>query len=41
MGEDNKASRQLYRLSLAWNKFSHREEKRNRETIDETSGATD
>jgi four helix bundle protein len=33
----DKASRQLYNLSLAWTKFSQR----NRETLDETSSTTD
>ena len=37
----DKASRQLYNLSLAWTKFSERKEQRNRVTKDETSGATD
>ena len=37
----DKASRQLYNLSLAWSKFSQRKESPNRETIDETSGATE
>ena len=37
----DKASRQLYRLSLAWSKFKQREEQRNRETINETSSATE
>ena len=37
----DKASRQLYNLSLAWTKFSQRKEKPNRVTADETSSATD
>ena len=37
----DKASRQLYNLSLAWTKFSQRTEQLNRETIDETSSTTD
>ncbi|MDY6893167.1 MAG: four helix bundle protein [Chloroflexota bacterium] len=37
----DKASRQLYNLSLAWTKFSQREEQRNRQTKDETSSATE
>ena len=37
---NDKASRQLYKLSLAWTKFGQRKEQRNRETIDETSSAT-
>ena len=37
----DKASRQLYKLSLAWTKFSQRKENRNRETADETSSATE
>ena len=36
----DKASRQLYNLSLAWSKFGQRKEQRNRLTRDETSGAT-
>jgi four helix bundle protein len=36
----DKASRQLYNLSLAWTKFSQRKEQRNQVTKDETSGAT-
>jgi len=36
----DKASRQLYNLSLAWSKFSQRKERPNRETVDETSSAT-
>ena len=36
----DKASRQLYNLSLAWTKFSQRKERPNRETITETSSAT-
>jgi len=37
----DKASRQLYKLSLAWSKFSQRKERPNRETTDETSSATE
>ena len=37
----DKASRQLYNLSLAWTKFSQRKEKPNRVTVDETSSATE
>ena len=37
----DKTSRQLYKLSLAWTKFKQRKTQRNRETIDETSSATD
>ena len=37
----DKASRQLYNLSLAWTKFSERKEQRNRVTKDETSSATE
>ena len=37
----DKASRQLYKLSLAWSKFSQRKEQPNRVTIDETSNATE
>jgi len=37
----DKASRQLYNLSLAWTKFSQRKEQRNRVTVDETSSATE
>jgi four helix bundle protein len=36
----DKASRQLYNLSLAWTKFSQRKEKPNRFTEDKTSSAT-
>jgi four helix bundle protein len=36
----DKASRQLYNLSLAWSKFGQRKGQRNRQTRDETSGAT-
>ncbi len=38
---DDKASRQLYNLSLAWSKFSERKEQRNRVTEDETSSVTE
>ena len=37
----DKASRQLYKLSLAWTKFNERKEQRNQVTKDETSSATD
>jgi len=37
----DKASRQLYNLSIAWTKFSDRREQRNRLTKDETSSATE
>lgn len=37
----DKASRQLYNLSLAWSKFSQRKEQYNRVTVDETSSATE
>lgn len=37
----DKASRQLYNLSLAWTKFGQRKEQRNRVTTDETSSATE
>ena len=37
----DKASRQLYNLSVAWTKFSQRKEQRNRVTADETSSATE
>jgi len=37
----DKASRQLYNLSLAWGKFSQHNENRNRLTSDETSSATE
>jgi four helix bundle protein len=37
----DKTSRQLYNLSLAWTKFGQRKERPNRETIDETSSATE
>ena len=37
----DKASRQLYNLSLAWTKFSKRKEQRNQVTKDETSSATE
>jgi 3-methyladenine DNA glycosylase AlkC len=36
----DKSSRQLYNLSLAWSKFGRRKEQRNRETSNETRGAT-
>ncbi len=36
----DKASRQLYNLSLAWTKFSQRKVQRNQVTADETSCAT-
>lgn len=36
----DKASRQLYNLSLAWTKFSQRKEQRSQATEDETSGVT-
>lgn len=36
----DKASRQLYKLSLAWTKFTDRKQPGSRETIDETSRAT-
>jgi len=36
----DKASRQLYKLSLAWTKFSQRKDDRNRLTADETSSVT-
>jgi four helix bundle protein len=36
----DKASRQLYNLSLAWSKFSQRKEQRNRLTEDQTSSTT-
>ena len=37
----DKASRQLYKLPVAWSKFSQRSIHRNRVTEDETSGATE
>jgi len=37
----DKASRQLYNLSLAWTKFSQRKEKSNRWTAHESSSATE
>ena len=37
----DKASRQLYKLSLAWTKFSQRNDKTNRPTVHETSSATE
>jgi four helix bundle protein len=37
----DKASRQLYNLSLAWTRFSQRKAQRNRATADETSSATE
>jgi four helix bundle protein len=37
----DKASRQLYNLSLAWTKFGERKVQRNRVTADETSSATE
>jgi len=37
----DKASRQLYNLSLAWTKFSQRKEQLKQSTKDETSGTTD
>ena len=37
----DKASRQLYNLSLAWTKFSERKEQHGRLTKDETSSATE
>ena len=37
----DKASRQLYKLSLAWTKFGKRNDKRNRQTGYETSSATE
>ena len=37
----DKVSRQLYNLSLAWTKFSQRNDKTNRRTAHETSSATE
>jgi len=37
----DKASRQLYNLSLAWTKFGQRKVQRNPMTVDETSSATE
>jgi len=37
----DKTSRQLYKLSVAWSKFSQRKEQRNRVAPDETSSATE
>ena len=37
----DKASRQLYNLSLAWTKFSERKKQRNQMTKDETSSTTE
>ena len=37
----DKASRQLYNLSLAWTKFGERKVQRHRVTADETSSATE
>jgi four helix bundle protein len=37
----DKTSRQLYKLSLAWAKFSQRKDTRNQMTVDETSSATE
>ena len=37
----DKASRQLYKLSLAWTKFSQRKDDRKRVTVGETSSATE
>jgi len=37
----DKASRQLYNLSLAWTKFSQRKEKSKRWTAHESSSATE
>ncbi|HID93559.1 MAG TPA: four helix bundle protein [bacterium (Candidatus Stahlbacteria)] len=36
----DKASRQLYNLSVAWTRFSKRKDRHNRYTKNETSGAT-
>ena len=41
MDSYDKASRQLYNLSLAWTKFGQRKQTRNRKTTNETSSATE
>jgi hypothetical protein len=41
MDSYDKASRQLYNLSLAWTKFGQRKQIHNRKTTNETSRATD